>query len=79
MRSIPYQDIKKCLTVVGQEEGKTKWLFDPAPLNEGLNFWDYEYLDPMTVFTKRPIINFAVRQAAYMNGLKIIWKTWRKR
>ena len=75
MRSIKYTTFKKHVTFVGEEDGKPLWRFEPGNLNNGLNFWDYDYLDPVTFSIKHPSLLIAVRHAAFVNGLRIIWNS----
>ena len=73
MRYIKYTTLKKHVTFVGEEDGKTLWHFEPGNLNKGLNPWDYNYLDPITFPVEYPSFLVAVRHAAFSNGLRIIW------
>ena len=70
-RLVPYKEIKKCLTVIGEVDGQTEWLFEPGTLNEGRNFWDDDYLDPVVFNTKLPSHSHAARRIACANAITI--------
>lgn len=77
MRKIAYKEIKKRLTIIGTEDGKYKWLFEPGTLNEGLPFWDYDYLDRISVYTRTRNTRSAVQLVGSNEGIRIVYP-WKK-
>lgn len=77
MRKIAYKEIKKRLTLLGQDaDGRYKWLFEPGTLNEGLQFWHYDYLDRMSIYTQTRNWRNAVQVIGSNEGIQIVypWK-----